>query len=48
MIFNIENIEWAPPTPIPVRTQPYILFVSPILEIIIYNILRQTRRLWFS
>ena len=28
---NIENKEWAPPSPILVRTQPYIFFVSPIL-----------------
>jgi len=32
MILNNENVEWAPPSPILVRTQPKILVVSPILS----------------
>jgi len=37
MILNNKNIEWAPPSPIPVRTQPQIFVVSPILEVISNN-----------
>jgi len=40
MILNNENIEWAPPSPILVRTQPKILVVSPILKVITNNTLR--------
>jgi len=37
MILNNKNIEWAPPSPIPVRTQPQIFVVSPILKVISNN-----------
>jgi len=40
MILYNENIEWAPPSPILVRTQPQTFVVSPILEVIPNNTLR--------
>jgi len=37
LIVNNENIEWAPPSSIPVITQPQIFVVSPILKVITNN-----------